>query len=393
MACLPAFCGITLRLPPERPFMKVSSHRIAISCVLACLIGLALWRLGAATGDAGKPGGQGDAVPVQVATVTRGPVDLSVSSVGTVLALNTVVLRPRIDAPIQSVRFREGQLVARGEVLIELDPLPFRAQLLAAKAQRDRDAALLENAKHDFERYDTLLQMDSTTAQTRDTALSTVHQLTATVANDDAQIDLAKLSLSYATIRAPFSGRIGARLVDAGNIVHVSDATGLAVLTQIQPITVTFALPQDRLPELRDAQRRGPVPAIASTQDGRQILDRGELTLIDNQIDAVTGTVRCKAVFPNSHDNLWPGQFVMVATRLRVLPQALTVPTSAVQQNSDGAFVYVVSNDLVARAQPVHLVGIQDDRSIIDSGLAGGERVVTEGHFRLESNARVRLER
>lgn len=372
--------------------MKVSSPRIAISCVLASLIGLALWRLGAATGDTGKQGAQGDAVPVQVAAVTRGPVDLSVSSVGTVLALNTVVLRPRIDAPIQSVRFREGQLVARGEVLIELDPLPFRAQLQAAKAQRARDAALLENAKHDFERYDTLLQMDSTTAQTRDTALSTVHQLSATVANDDAQIDLAKLSLSYATIRAPFSGRIGARLVDAGNIVHVSDTGGLAVLTQIQPITVTFALPQDRLPELRDAQRRGSVPVTASTQDGRQLLDRGELTLIDNQIDAVTGTVRCKAVFPNSHDNLWPGQFVMVATRLRVLPQALTVPTSAVQQNSDGAFVYVVSNDLVARARAVHLVGIQDDRSIIDTGLTGGERVVTEGHFRLESNARVRLE-
>jgi membrane fusion protein, multidrug efflux system len=371
--------------------MTVRPYRIAISCLLACLIGLVLWKLGAATGDAGQEGAQADAVPVQVAAVTRGPVDLSVSSVGTVLALNTVVLRPRIDAPIQSVRFREGQMVARDEVLIELDPLPFRAQLEAAKAQRARDAALLENAKHDFERYDTLLQMDSTTAQTRDTALATVHQLTATLANDAAQIDLAKLSLSYATIRAPFSGRIGARLVDAGNIVHVTDTGGLAVLTQIQPITVTFALPQDRLPELRDAQRRGPVPVTASTQDGRQLLDRGELTLIDNQIDAVTGTVRCKAVFPNSRDNLWPGQFVMVATRLRVLPDALTVPTSAVQQNSEGAFVYVVSNDMVARTLAIHVVGMQADRSIIDGGLAGGERVVTEGHFRLESNVRVRL--
>src|SRR3984893_17424869 len=350
--------------------MKVSSRRIAISCVLACLIGLALWRLGAATGDTGQKSAQGDAVPVQVAAVTRGPVDLSVSSVGTVLALNTVVLRPRVDAPIQSVRFREGQLVARGDVLIELDPLPFRAQLEAAKAQRARDASLLENAKLDFKRYDTLMQMESTTAQTRDTALATVHQLTATVANDDAQIDLAKLSLSYATIRAPFSGRIGARLVDPGNIVHVTDTGGLAVLTQIQPITVSFALPQDRLPELRDAQRRGSVPVIASTQDGRQPLDRGELTLIDNQIDAVTGTVRCKAVFPNTRDNLWPGQFVMVATRLRVLPEALTVPTSAVQQTSDGPFVYVVSDDLVAHARAIHLVGTQDDRSIIDSGLA-----------------------
>lgn len=371
--------------------MKVRPHQIAIAFLSVGLIGLVVWRLDAATGNTGKKIGQEDAIPVQVAAVRRGPIDLSVSSVGTALALNTVVLRPRIDAPIQSVRFREGQLVARGEVLIELDPLPFRAQLQAAKAQRARDAALLENAKLDFERYDTLLQMDSTTAQTRDTALAAVHQLTAMVANDDAQIDLAKLSLSYATIQAPFSGRIGARLVDAGNIVHVSDAGGLAVLTQIQPITVTFALPQDRLPELRDAERRGPVPVIASTQDGRQVLDRGELTLIDNQIDAVTGTVRCKATFPNARDNLWPGQFVTVATRLRVLPEALTVPTSAVQQNSDGAFVYVVSNDLVARARAVHLVGVQDDRSIVDSGLAGGERVVTEGHFRLESNVRVRL--
>jgi len=371
--------------------MQVRPHQVAIAFLSVGLIGLVVWRLDAATVSAGKKGGEEDAIPVQVAAVRRGPVDLSVASLGTVLALNTVVLRPRIDAPIQSVRFREGQLVARGEVLIELDPLPFRSQLQSAAAQRDRDAAMLENAKHDFQRYDSLLQMDSTTAQTRDTALANVHQLNATVANDDAQIELAKLSLSYTTIRAPFSGRIGARLVDAGNIVHVSDTGGLAVLTQIQPITVTFALPQDRLPELREAQQRGPVPVTASTQDGRQLLERGELTLIDNQIDAVTGTVRCKATFQNSRDNLWPGQFVTVATRLRVLPEALTVPTSAVQQNSDGTFVYVVSNDLVARAQAVHLVGVQDDRSIVDGGLTGSERVVTEGHFRLEPNVRVRL--
>jgi multidrug efflux system membrane fusion protein len=371
--------------------MKVRPQRIAISCVSAGLIGLALWKLGVSTGDAGKKDAQGDRVPVQVAAVKRGPVDLSVSSVGTVLALNTVVLRPRIDGQIQSVRFREGQMVASGDVLIELDPLPFRAQLHAAEAQRARDSSLLENAKHDFERYEALLQLDSTTAQTRDTALATVHQLTAAIANDDAQIELAKMSLSYATIRAPFSGRIGARLIDAGNVVHISDTGGLAVLTQIQPITVSFALPQERLPELRDAQRRGPVPVLATTQDGRDILDRGELTLIDNQIDPVTGTVRCKATFTNARDNLWPGQFVTAAARLRVLADALTVPTSAVQQSPDRAFVYVVSGDLVARAQTVHLVGIQDDRSVVDHGLTGGERVVTEGQFRLQAGARVRL--
>jgi multidrug efflux system membrane fusion protein len=369
----------------------VRPYRIAISCLSAGLIGLALWRLGVATGDAAKKNALEDAVPVQVAAVRRGPVDLSVSSVGTVLALNTVVLRPRIDGQIQSVRYREGQMVASGDVLIELDPLPFRAQLHAAEAQRARDAALLENAKHDFERYDALLQIESTTAQTRDTALATVHQLTAMIANDDAQIELAKMSLSYATIRAPFSGRIGVRLVDAGNIVHTTDTGGLAVLTQIQPITLSFALPQDRLPELREAQRRGPVPVIATTQDGREVLDRGELALIDNQIDPVTGTVRCKAIFPNARDDLWPGQFVTATTRLRVLADALTVPTSAVQQSPDRAFVYVVSNDMLARAQTIHLVGIQDDRSIIDHGLSGGERVVTEGQFRLQAGARVRL--
>jgi multidrug efflux system membrane fusion protein len=282
-------------------------------------------------------------------------------------------------------------MVASGDVLIELDPLPFRAQLHAAEAQRARDAALLENAKHDFERYDALLQIESTTAQTRDTALATVQQLTAMIANDDAQIELARMSLSYATIRAPFSGRIGARLVDAGNIVHTTDTGGLAVITQIQPITLSFALPQDRLPELREAQRRGPVPVIAVTQDGRQVLDRGELALIDNQIDPATGTVRCKAIFPNARDNLWPGQFVTATTRLRVLADALTVPTSAVQQSPERAFVYVVSNDMLARPQTIHLVGIQDDRSIIDQGLTGGERVVTEGQFRLQAGARVRL--
>jgi multidrug efflux system membrane fusion protein len=371
--------------------MKVRPRRIAISCVSAGLIGLALWKLGVSTENEGKKDAQGDRVPVQVAAVKRGPVDLSVSSVGTVLALNTVVLRPRIDGQIQSVRFREGQMVASGDVLIELDPLPFRAQLHAAEAQRARDSSLLENAKHDFERYEALLQLDSTTAQTRDTALATVHQLTAAIANDDAQIELAKMSLSYATIRAPFSGRIGARLIDAGNVVHISDTGGLAVLTQIQPITVSFALPQDRLPELRDAQRRGLVPVLATTQDGREILDRGELTLIDNQIDPVTGTVRCKATFTNARDNLWPGQFVTAAARLRVLADALTVPTSAVQQSPDRAFVYVVSGDLVARPQTVHLVGVQDDRSVVDHGLTGGERVVTEGQFRLQAGARVRL--
>jgi multidrug efflux system membrane fusion protein len=372
--------------------MTARINRIVMTAALAALIGLAVWWFGAASKGSAKGAGAGDAVPVRAAAVTRGPVELSVASVGTVLALNTVVLHPRIDGQIQSVRFKEGQTVARDEVLIELDPLPFRAQLQAAQAQRARDSALLENAQLDFDRYEALLKLDSTTAQTRDTALASVHQLTAALANDDAQIELAKLALSYTFIRAPFAGRIGARLIDAGNIVHTTDTNGLATITQIQPIALNFALPQDRLPELREAQRRGTVPVRALAQDGRTVLDRGELILIDNQIDATTGTVRCKAVFPNANDDLWPGQFATAVVRLRELPDALTVPTSAVQIGAEGDYVYVVSQDLIVTPRSVRVIGVQDDRSIVAGGLRERERVVTEGQFRLEADARIRIQ-
>jgi multidrug efflux system membrane fusion protein len=365
------------------------NRKIVIVLTIASLATFALWHFGAAKNDAEKGRDPEDAIPVKAASATRGRVDLSVTSVGSVLALNTVVLHPRIDGQIQSVRFREGQMVARGDVLIELDPLPFRAQLQAAEAQRARDAASLENARIDFERYEGLLKLDSTPAQIRDTALATVHQLTATLANDDAQIAIAKLSLSYATIRAPFSGRIGARLVDAGNVVHTTDTTGLAMLTEVHPIALSFALPQDRLPELREAQRRGPVPVQAMSQDGSQLLGKGELILIDNQIDAATGTVHCKAIFPNTHDDLWPGQFATAVVRLREVPDALTVPTSAVQAGAEGTFVYVVSRQSIATPRPVRVIGVFEDRSIIADGLDAGEPVITEGQFRLAAGARV----
>jgi membrane fusion protein, multidrug efflux system len=359
---------------------------------LAALAALVLWQIGTATIHSAKSGDPEDAIPVKAASVTRGPVELSVTSVGTVLALNTVVLHPRIDGQIQSVRFREGQMVEQGDLLIELDPLPFRAQLHVAEAQRARDAAMLENAQRDFERYEGLLKLDSAPGQVRDTALANVRQLTAALANDDAQIDLAKLSLAYATIRAPFSGRIGARLVDAGNVVHTTDTNGLAVLTQVHPIVLSFALAQDRLPELREAQRRGPVSVRAVSQDGRQTLGSGQLILIDNQIDAATGTVRCKASFANSEDDLWPGQFAAAIVRLREVPDALTVPTSAIQAGPEGTFVYVVSKNLAAMARPVRVIGVFNDRSIIAEGLSSGERVVTEGQFRLAAGARVAVQ-
>ena len=372
--------------------MKVRLQRRWIALAAAAFIGFALWRFAPAGGGHDPTGASDEAVPVKIAVATRGRVDLSVVRVGTVMPLNTVVLRPRIDGQIQNVRFREGQMVSSGEVLIELDPLPFRAQLRAAEAQRAKDAALLENARRDLDRYENLLKLDSTTAQTRDTASATVQQLAAAVANDEAQLDLAKLALTYTTIRAPFSGRIGARLVDAGNLVHTTDSNGLAVLTQIQPISVSFALPQGLLAQLRDAQRRGPVPVLASLQESKEPLDRGELSLIDNQIDAATGTVRCKATFPNKEDTLWPGQFVNAIVRLRTLPDAVTVPSAAVQSGPSGAFVYVVSKDGMATSRPVGIIGVQGERSIIGSGLEGDEKVVVEGHFRLETNTRVRIE-
>ncbi len=372
--------------------MTAKAVRIAIGVPLAGLLALALWKLGVLYGATGKAPAAPAGVSVRVAAARRGAISTTITNIGTVQALNTVLVRAQVDGVIEQVLFKEGQIVSRGDVLVKLDPLPFEAQLRVNQAQLAKDIASLDNAKVDLQRYEELLQADSTSTQTRDTARSLVAQLTAAVANDAAQLDLARLSLSYTTIKAPLTGRVGARLIDAGNIVHTTDTNGLVVITQLSPIAVSFAVPQERLKELRAAQRRGSIPVAVLNDAGAPSEDEGEVILIDNQIDTTTGSIRCKAQFSNANDILWPGQFVTVRVALKTLADAIVIPTIAVQNGNEGPYVYMVTADNHAKAQVVHIGSVEGDQTIVASGLSAGETVVTEGQFRLEPDALVHVE-
>jgi membrane fusion protein, multidrug efflux system len=370
--------------------MTAKTVRIAVGVPLVALLALALWKLGALYGATGEPPAPRSA-SVRTAIVRRGAISTTVTNIGTVQALNTVLVRARVDGVIEEVLFKEGQIVSRGDVLVKLDPLPFEAQLRANQAKLAQDVASLDNAKIDLQRYEGLLQADSTSKQVRDTARSLVAQLTAAVANDAAQVDMARLSLSYTTIKAPITGRVGARLIDAGNIVHITDTNGLVVITQLSPIAVSFAVPQERLKDLRASQRHGSIP-VTVLNDAGASEEEGEVILIDNQIDTTTGTIHCKAQFSNANDTLWPGQFVTVRVALKTLPDAIVIPTIAVQNGSEGPYVYVVTADNHAKAQVVRIGSVEGDQTIIAGGLSAGETVVTEGQFRLEPDATVRIE-
>jgi membrane fusion protein, multidrug efflux system len=370
--------------------MTVKAVRIAVGVLLVAVLALGLWRLGALYGATGKPPAR-PGVSVRVALVRRGTIAATVINIGTVQALNTVLVRARVDGAIEEVLFKEGQIVSRGDVLVKLDPLPFEAQLRVNQAQLSKDVASLDNAKVDLQRYEELLKADSTSTQVRDTARSLVAELTAAVANDAAQADLARLSLSYTTIKAPITGRVGARLIDAGNIVHTADANGLVVITQLSPIAVSFAVPQERLKDLRAAQRHGSIPVIVLNDAGDPSENAGEVILIDNQIDTTTGTIHCKGQFSNASDTLWPGQFVTVRVALKNLPDAILIPTIAVQNGSEGPYVYVVTPDNRAKTRVIHIGSVEGDQTIIASGLSAGETVVTEGQFRLEPDALVHI--
>jgi multidrug efflux system membrane fusion protein len=368
----------------------VTPVRIIAAIVLVLALIFAVWKLGEVYGQSGQSGTSA-AVSIRVAEVRRGAISTSVTNIGTVQALNTVLVRARVDGAIEQVLFKEGQIVSRGDVLVKLDPLPFEAQLRVNQAQLSKDAALLDNAKVDLQRYEDLLQADSISSQTRDTARSLVAQLTAAVANDAAQVDLARLSLAYTTIRAPITGRVGARLIDAGNIVHTADLNGLVVITQLSPIVVSFAVPQERLGDLRAAQVRGSIPVAVLNDTGGPSENEGEVILIDNQIDTTTGTIRCKAQFSNANDTLWPGQFVTVRIALKTLPDAILIPTVAVQNGSEGPYVYVVAAGNLVKARVVHIASAEGDQTIVVGGLSAGETVVTEGQFRLEPDTPVHI--
>lgn len=372
---------------PKRPRRRVSRTGFGLIVVLFAVAGGAtLWlRHDDQTVAAVPPADP--AVPVHIETATKMDVPVYLSGLGTVQAFNTVTVKTQVDGVLQQVRFKEGQAVKKGDLLAVVDPRPFQDAYDEAVAKLNQDQVNLANAKVTLDR-DAKLVGQSMTQQTLDNQRATYNQLMAQITQDQAAKNDAATQLSYTQITSPLDGRTGIRLVDQGNIIHAADTTGLVVITQTQPISVISTLPEDDLPQLQTALRSGPVAVTALTKDG-EVLDEGTLTLIDNEIDQTTGTIRLKSTFPNKSEKLWPGEFVVLRVRVQMQHDAVTVSSAAVQRGPDGFFVYVVKPDNTVEARPITTDQIADDRTSVATGLSAGEHVVTSGQYRLEPGTKI----
>ena len=328
-------------------------------------------------------------MPVRIAIVSRQDVPIYLTGLGTVQASFTVGIHSQVDGKLQEVLFTEGQHVKKGDVLAKIDPRLFQAALDQAKAKRAQDQAQLTSAEKDLARSKTLVLSNITSQQIVDQQQAKVDQLKAAIAADEAMIQTAQTQLEYTTITAPSDGRMGVRLVDPGNIVHANDQGSLATLVLTQPTAVMFTLPARYLDDVRDAMARGPVEVTAYDQDNRRALATGKLLLVDNVIDQATATIRLKAMFPNEDEKLWPGEFVNAHVLLDTRGNAVVVPSAAVQRGPQGLFVWTVTAKNLAEPRPIEVGPTYEGLTVVASGLSGGERIVTDGQYKLQRDAPV----
>ena len=343
------------------------------------------------TAQQAPPPGSPPAIPVSAARVIKQDVPIYLKGLGSVQAFNAVLVRARVDGTLMQFPVTEGQEVKQGDLIAVIDPRPYQAALDAAMAKKDQDEAQLANARLDLQRYMSLAKQDFASHQQVDTQQSQVNQFTATIAGDNAAIEMAKLNLGYCFITSPVQGRVGLRQVDPGNLIHAADPAGIVTITQVHPISALFTLPQDSLPTISVAMEKGALPVVAFAADDRTELDRGMLLTPDNSIDASTGTIKLKATFPNPHNTLWPGQFINARLQLGTEPNALTIPSVAVQHGPAGLYAYIVSPESSVTRQPIEVGRDDGTLAVIAKGLTEGQQVVTEGQSRLQTGARVAI--
>jgi membrane fusion protein, multidrug efflux system len=353
-------------------------------------VGLMAWLLAPGRSRSlAAPPGESEAIPVNTAVATRADVPVYLQGLGTVQAFYTVKVTAQVNGELARVAFTEGEHVKRGQLLAQIDPRPYQAALDLAVATRAKDRAQLANAQVDLQRYIKLAPQNLTSRQTLDTQRALVAELEAQIQADSASIESARTELGYTRISSPIDGVTGIRLIDPGNIVHSTDTTGIVVVTQLHPISVVFTLPESDLALVASALARGRVSATALSQDGKTRLDEGTVSVLDNQIDPSTGTMRLKATFPNPHDTLWPGEFVNVRVLAAQSNAVVVVPAAAINTGPDGPFAYVIRADSTVEVRPVTPGERSGDLTVVVSGLSPGMRVVTSNQFRMFAGARV----
>jgi multidrug efflux system membrane fusion protein len=346
-------------------------------------------------GTEGPPGnarGAGGPMPVVAGVVEKKDVPIFLDGLGTVQAFNTVTVRSRVDGQVQNLGFTDGQDVRAGDLLVQLDPAPFQAQVSQAQGKKAQDEAQLTVAKITLARDLELLNSKILSQQEYDTQKAQVQQLDAAVQSDQAAIESAQVQLAYTKITSPIEGRTGIRMVDIGNIVRANDTTGVVVITQLKPISVLFTLPEFTLRQIQEQLTTGEkLETYVMDRSNNVVISKGELSVIDNQIDTSTGTIRLKASFANEDLKLWPGQFVNVRLRVDILKDGIVVPASVVQRGPDGTFAFVIDGDLKAEIRPIKVSQIQQNQALIAEGLNPGERVVVDGQYKLQSGSKVKL--